>query len=409
MEVYLTILNVLIEVYSGRNLNDVLIQYMNQENFPKIKNITYGILRNYFSINYSIDKLVKHINLQLRIILQIGVFELKFSKKPNYAIINDLVNFSFDLIENEKIKNFINGVLREYLRQVEQLESEIEKDYSLKYNIPNWIITKLKKQDKANYLNYLNGFNYHPAFGLRVNLRKINQKDYLLKLDEVNLKYKLLKNKICLFKPTKVTELPLFNEGFISIQDIAAQSSIDILTKHKIKVKYVLDACSAPGGKTCQILENIDCKVIALDIDETRLNKVNDNLNRLNLKAETKLGDASNKLWWNKKLFDLIIADVPCSASGTIKRNPDIKINRLEKDIINFVETQRKIILNLWDTLASDGFLLYITCSIFKEENQDNIEWLKDNLEQFKLIEQLQIIPTEYNDSLFYALIQKGD
>lgn len=407
MEIYLSILNILLEVYSGKNLNDVLLKYTHQDNFPKIKNISYGILRNYFSINYVIDKLVKHINLQSKVILQIGIFELKFSKKPNYAVINDLVNFSFDLTENEKIKNFVNGVLREYLRQVEKLETEIQKDYSLKYNIPDWIITKLKKQDKENYLKFLNGFNYHPAFGLRVNLRKINQTEYLLKLDEADLEYKLIENKICLVKPVKVTEIPLFHDGFISVQDIAAQSSIDILNKHKVEAKYVLDACSAPGGKTCQILENMNCEIIALDIDETRLNKVSDNLNRLNLNAEIKLGNANNKMWWNKKLFDLIIADVPCSASGTIKRNPDIKINRLENDIINFVETQRKIILNLWDTLNKGGFMLYITCSIFKEENQDNIEWFKDRLERFELIEQLQIIPTEYNDSLFYALIKK--
>lgn len=407
MEIYLSILNILLEVYSGKNLNDILLKHTHQDNFPKIKNISYGILRNYFSINYVIDKLVKHINLQSKVILQIGIFELKFSKKPNYAVINDLVNFSFDLTENEKIKNFVNGVLREYLRQEPQLETEIQKNYSLKYNVPDWIITKLKKQDKENYLNYLNGFNHHPAFGLRVNLRKINQADYLLKLNEANLKYKLMGNKVCLVKPVKVTEIPLFHDGFVSVQDIAAQSSIDILNKHKVKAKYVLDACSAPGGKACQILENVNCDIIALDIDETRLNKVSDNLNRLNLNGEIKLGNANNKLWWNKQLFDLIIADVPCSASGTIKRNPDIKINRLENDIINFVEIQRKIILNLWDTLDKGGFMLYITCSIFKEENQDNIEWFKDNLERFELIEQLQIIPTEYNDSLFYALIKK--
>ena len=264
-----------------------------------------------------------------------------------------------------------------------------------------------KKQSKENYLQFLNGFNHHPAFGLRVNKRKINQDEYLLKLDEVNLEYKLIQNKICLVKPINITGLPFFNDGFISIQDIAAQSSIEILTKYQIQPKYVLDACAAPGGKTCQLLENINCEVVALDIDETRLNKVSDNLKRLNLEAELKLGNAMNKLWWNKKLFDLIIADVPCSASGTLKRNPDIKINRRESDIVNFVETQRNIVINLWDMLDTNGFMLYITCSIFKEENQDNIEWFKSNLNDFELIEQFQIILTEYNDSLFYALIKK--
>lgn len=407
MEIYLSILNILLEVYSGKNLNEVLIRYNDQDSFPKIKNISYGVLRNYFSINYSIDKLVKHSNLQSRIILQIGIFELKYSQKPEYAVINDLVNFIFDLTENEKIKNFINGVLREYLRQTEELELNIQKDYSLKYNIPDWIITKLKKQSKENYLQILNGFNHHPAFGLRINHRKISQVEYILKLDEANLEYQLFQNKISLVKPINISLLPFFNDGFVSIQDIAAQSSIEILTKYQVQAKYVLDACAAPGGKTCQLLENINCEVVALDIDQTRLNKVSDNLKRLNLVAELKLGNAMNKLWWNKKLFDLIIADVPCSASGTLKRNPDIKINRRESDIVNFVETQRNIVINLWDMLDTNGYMLYITCSIFKEENQDNIEWFKSNLNDFELIEQFQIIPTEYNDSLFYALIKK--
>ena len=407
MEIYLSILNILLEVYSGKNLNEVLIRYNDQDSFPKIKNISYGVLRNYFSINYSIDKLVKHSNLQSRIILQIGIFELKYSQKPEYAVINDLVNFIFDLTENEKIKNFINGVLREYLRQTEELELNIQKDYSLKYNIPDWIITKLKKQSKENYLQILNGFNHHPAFGLRINHRKISQVEYILKLDEANLEYQLFQNKISLVKPINISLLPFFNDGFVSIQDIAAQSSIEILTKYQVQAKYVLDACAAPGGKTCQLLENINCEVVALDIDQTRLNKVSDNLKRLNLVAELKLGNAMNKSWWNKKLFDLIIADVPCSASGTLKRNPDIKINRRESDIVNFVETQRNIVINLWDMLDTNSYMLYITCSIFKEENQDNIEWFKSNLNDFELIEQFQIIPTEYNDSLFYALIKK--
>lgn len=407
MEIYLSILNILLEVYSGKNLNEVLIRYNDQDIFPKIKSISYGILRNYFSINYSIDKLVKHSNLQSRIILQIGIFELKYSQKPDYAVINDLVNFIFDLTENEKIKNFINGVLREYLRQADELELNIKKDYSLKYNIPDWIINKLKKQSKENYLQILNGFNHHPAFGLRINHRKISQAEYILKLDEANLEYQLFQNKISLVKPINISLLPFFNDGFVSIQDIAAQSSIEILTKYQVHAKYVLDACAAPGGKTCQLLENINCEVVALDIDQMRLNKVSDNLKRLNLIAELKLGNAMNKLWWNKKLFDLIIADVPCSASGTLKRNPDIKINRRESDIVNFVETQRNIVINLWDMLDINGFMIYITCSIFKEENQDNIEWFKSNLNGFELIEQFQIIPTEYNDSLFYALIKK--
>jgi 16S rRNA (cytosine967-C5)-methyltransferase len=121
------------------------------------------------------------------------------------------------------------------------------------------------------------------------------------------------------------------------------------------------------------------------------------------------VGDAFNLDWWDKNKFDLIVADVPCSASGTIKRNPDIKINRTYDDVIKFTESQRKIVLSLWNCLEDNGYLLYITCSIFRDENQDNIAWLKNNIKGFKLIDELQIIPTEYSDSLYYALVQKNN
>ena len=404
MDEYKATINILNNVYNGKNLNEELFEYKSNANIAKIRFLVYGVIRNYFLIKFYIKNITNYISKQNEILVQIGIFELNESNKPEYAIVNNLVSIS-----NINNKKFINWVLREYQRNLELLRKLAEKDYSIKYNIPNWMIDILKKQYKKEYMNFLEGFNFHPAFGLRVNIKNKSLEDYLSILDNNDIKYKLIKNKIYLKQPLNVEDIPNFNIGDVSIQDIAAQYLVDILNRNNVIPKKVIDACAAPGGKTCQILENYNCDIIALDISNTRLEKVNQNLKRLNLKAEVLVGNAANKDWWNTKKVDLIVADVPCSASGTIKRNPDIKINRNYNDVLKFVETQRRIVINMWDCLEHNGFLLYITCSIFSEENQDNLLWFRDNIKGFSIIDELQIYPTEYNDSLYYALVKKID
>jgi 16S rRNA (cytosine967-C5)-methyltransferase len=405
MNDYELIIEILNNVYSGKNLTDEINKYKSNINISRIKYIVYGVIRNYYLIDFCIHKIVKHVSKTNKIIIQIGIYELNNSNKPHYAVVNTLV----EIVDNGKEKKFINWVLREYQRQKENLSILIIKDYSLKYNIPNWMIDLLKKQYKNNYLKFLDGLNYHPAFGLRVNYIKKSLDEYIEILKQSNIKYIINEdNKICLEKSLDIKDVPLFLDGVSSIQDVAAQYTVNLLTKNNITPVKVLDACAAPGGKTCQILENYNCSLTAMDISSHRLERIKQNLQRLELKAKIIIGDAFNLDWWDKSKFDLIIADVPCSASGTIKRNPDIKINRSYDDVIKFTVSQRKIVLNLWNCLEDNGYLLYITCSIFRDENQDNIAWFKDNIKGFKLIDELQIIPTEYNDSLYYALVQKN-
>lgn len=408
MNEYYKITKILSAVYSGKNLKEEIADIGNNPHLAKIKNHCFGILRNYYAINYIIRKLTnKPIkNKDLVIILQIAIFEVKFSHKPQHAITNDIVNLTKKYFGNLKYNSFINAVTRNYIRNQTELEVDLEKDFSLKYNLPNWFIDKLKIQYKNNYREILTGFNYHPAFGLRVNNQKINFADYLKLLEQQNIEYGILDRKLYLLQACDVKLLPLFDEGGISVQDIAAQYTLDILLKHKIYPEKVLDACAAPGSKTCQILENIATKLTAIDNSESRLGKITENLNRLNLNAQVLLADAGNKDWYNGEEFDLILADVPCSATGTIKRNPDIKVTRRKSDITNFVDIQRRIVKNLSELLKNGGYLLYITCSVFKEENQENVEWFIKNLPGMRLIDELQILPTKYNDSLYYALMQ---
>lgn len=405
---YKNVIKILELVSLGKNLNEIFIEYKNNPDIAKIKNIIYGVLRYIYTIDYVINKIVSKKNDSLLNILRVGIFELWLSYKPDYAVINDLVNLTKDKINNQSVANFVNATLRNFQKNKEILFLDIDKDYSVKYNLPNWMINKLKKQYKGNYLPILEAFSLHPSFGIRVNNSKITNNDYITLLEYETILYKEISGKIILNQAMNINDIPGFEDGLVSIQDIAAQYLVDILNKYSITPKKVLDACSAPGGKTCQLLENYDCNLTALDVDQYRLKRVQDNLERLKLKAKIVCGNAALNNW-NKdnSLYDLIVADVPCSATGTIKRNPDIKITRKEKDIDNFVEIQRKIVTNLWNLLEPNGYMVYITCSIFQEENSMNISWFKESIKYFDVVDELHVLPSEYNDGLYYCLICK--
>ena len=406
MQDYIIILKILISVLAGKNLTEVFNEAtLNKDlNRSKIKDICYGLIRNYYKISYYLSKFVKlpPDDERIELILKIAIYEILLTKKPEHAITNDMVNLVFEITNITEHKNFVNAVLRNIIRNKTELKFG---DLESKYDMPLWIINKLKQDYKHNYVNILQNLNLEPKLGLRVNHKKISRDEYVKLLELSDISYVIKREKIVCEKIISVDKIPLFSDGGVSVQDIAAQELIDFYTIPENS--YVLDACSAPGGKTCQILEGYDVKLLALDIDANRLGKVKDNLHRLQLNTTTKCADASNLLWWDKQLFDVIIADVPCSATGTIKRNPDIKLQRTEWGIDCFVATQRKIIFNLWQTLKVGGRLIYITCSIFKEENQENIQYFVEKLDNIRVVKELQILPTQYNDGFYYCLLEK--
>jgi len=402
-------LKILSEVKSGKNLNEVFNQNINNTNLnvSKIKDITYGVMRYYFILNAILNDLAKNEPQQeIKILLLIAFYEIKHTKKPAYAITNDIVDLSFKLTKNIQIKNFTNAIIRNFLRTQTELEKKLASKLEYKYNFPEWIIVKLKKDYPDNWEKIIEYSNRKPKISLRINPSKIKTDEYIKYLDKENIGYKLVNDAIMLDSTIAVEKIPFFKEGYVSIQDTNAQK-----LKNVIKFsanQYILDACSAPGGKACQILENNKVNLLALDIDKNRLDKVRQSLTRLNLNANTICADASKLDWWDKKQFDTIIADVPCSASGTLKRNPDIKLHRQLDDIRNFVTTQRNIILNLWNTLKNDGHMVYITCSIFKEENQENISFFKQKLDGVKVVSELQLLPDNNGDGFYYCVLKKN-
>ena len=405
MENYKIIFEILVEVLNGQNLGEVIAKYKNHENYPKIKNISYNVIRYYYSLDFFTRKLLDRPNYKIDNILKVGFFEIWLSNKPVYAVINDLVNYTKENLNG--LHGLVNAVLRKFDLEKKQLIEELNKDYKNLYNLPEWLITKIKQQYKNQALDIFKSLMLNPSFGVRVNPLKISQADYLKLLDSNNIQYNLIDNKLVLADALNINQLPLFNDGGVSIQDIAAQYLVDLLNKNNVSINNVLDACAAPGGKTCQLLENYKCKLNALEINKPRLKRIEENLTRLKLSAKIIYGNAENKKWWNSVKYDFILADVPCSAIGTIKRNPDIKITRQEEDLLNFIATQRKITINLWDMLVDGGYMVYSTCSILNEENEQNIDYFTTTLSNFKLIDIIKILPTQNNDGLFYEMIKK--
>jgi 16S rRNA (cytosine967-C5)-methyltransferase len=254
--------------------------------------------------------------------------------------------------------------------------------------------------------------NGHPPMSLRINLARIAVQDYSAMRDSAGIGHELIgRQAVILNKPLPVDLLPGFAQGLVSVQDYGAQFAAELLDV--ADGMRVLDACCAPGGKTSHILELAAVDMLALDHDAERLQRVRSNLDRLQLNATLKAGDAAEPAgWWDGAPFDRILADVPCTASGIVRRHVDIKWLRREADVEAFARQQALILQSLWQLLAKGGKLLYATCSIFHEENQGQIDRF---LEQHKDATQLtlqhpedgQLIPCAQNDGFFYALLKK--
>jgi 16S rRNA (cytosine967-C5)-methyltransferase len=411
MQDYFIVIDILKEVMHGANLGEnfnLLTKDIQDGNIGKVKDISYGVCRYYYQLKAIINQLVKKPNNDdtINILLLILFYELNYTKKPAYSVVNTIVELSYLILKNNQIKNFINAVARNYLRQKEQINNDIEKNYEVKYNLPRWWIDMMSKSNKVSLINkQVLTSNVLPKICLRVNKRKITTNKYQAILTKEQIKYNIIDGTIVLDTSMSISKIPHFNDGYVSIQNISAQQLIKFIPKNLSG--RVLDACSAPGGKLTQLLENFDLTIDALDIDNERLRKISDNLSRLGLFANLYCVDASKPKWFLNKSYNLIIADVPCSASGTIKTNPDIKINRRITDINNFVQIQRQIFDNLLQFVVINGYIIYVTCSIFSLENQDNIAYFLDKYKNLIKIEEQIIAIDDVYDGFYYCVLQK--
>ena len=411
------------QVLLGKNLDKsfdlILNKYNNVEidNLSQIKDMVYGAIRDLGKSNFYINKLVKNKieNRCLEGLLHIALFQITHERSNNFTLVNEAVDAAKKI--DHKKSAFINAVLRNFLRKKDELQQELDEDESAVYSYPNWWIQKVKNQYPKNWKDILTIGNQRPPLALRINLKKIGVNEYSAILDKHEINHTLVGGECLIINiPLGVDKIPGFLEGKVSVQDFGAQLAahlIDLNKGHK-----VLDACSAPGGKACHMLELNSIELLAIESDKKRTNKIQENVDRQGLKAKI-LNEkiSSQNKWWDKECFDRILLDVPCSASGIVRRHVDIKWLRRINDFKNFGENQQSLLRSVWPMLKENGKLLYITCSIFEEENRDVIEKFKQdagNVSELSInfpsnVTHInnQILPSENHDGLFYALLQK--
>ncbi|MDH2998895.1 16S rRNA (cytosine(967)-C(5))-methyltransferase [Pasteurellaceae bacterium LFhippo2] len=381
----------------GKSLSTLIPEATNQvdtKDLPLVQEITFGICRVLPRLEMIIKQLVeKPLKGKTRIVhclLLVGLYQLLYMRVPAHAAVDEVVNAT-KALKAESFRALTNGVLRRFLREQEQILAKVDKNWQTLH--PEWFVNKLKKT-YPNWREIVEANNQRPPMWIRVNPQHSTVENYkTLVGDLVNYSQNPTactepSCAIMLDKAVSVSQLPHFEQGWATVQDAHAQWSATLLDAQNGEL--ILDACAAPGGKTTHILELApQAEVIALDIEKGRLKRVSENLQRLGQTAKIICGDASQPDQWLEKdvMFDRILLDAPCSATGVIRRHPDIKWLRQEQDIAELAALQAKILKALWARLKPNGTLLYATCSILPEENSQQVEQFVANTADAKLVE----------------------
>ncbi|MDF1827954.1 MAG: 16S rRNA (cytosine(967)-C(5))-methyltransferase RsmB [Legionellaceae bacterium] len=356
------------------------LSHIKTELTPFAQNLCFGVCRHYFRLDALAKQLLKKPpkNFDIWLTLLIGLYQLRELDLPHYAVVHETVA----LLNTKKTswaKSLINAVLRKYCREKDVLDKQAEQSASFRYNYPLWLLKRLQKAWPDHWEAMIAASDAHPPMSLRVNQQRASLHGYQEQLENINICAAPITHTthgLVLDKPCDVFDLPGFKTGDVSVQDGAAQLAAQFLElKPGLRV---LDACCAPGGKTCHILETEPHlkACVALDIEPKRLKRTRENLARLGFESRIQLlaGDAQNPdSWWDGILFDRILLDAPCSATGVIRRHPDIKLLRTAEDVQAITQTQATLLETLWPLLAPGGILVYATCSILPEENEKQI------------------------------------
>lgn len=421
-------------VLGGKNLDRVLERTLAAHGSltggekSAVHSIAFDTLRHFGLLNAQLDRLLtKPVNdAPIQHLLLIGLAQLQFSKAVAHAIVDHAVNAAVEL-GFPRAKPLVNAVLRNYLREPEKFARSAFDNASARYDFPDWWIARTKNEYPAHWEAILVSAGQHPPMWLRANVRRNDGPAYVSRLAQAGLAVARQDgDAILLETPHRVSELPGFADGLVSVQDRGAQFAaqwLDTKSGHR-----VLDACAAPGGKAAHILEITDVELLALDLDEHRLRRVKETFTRLGLKAQVGHADAAkSKTWWDNKPFDRILLDAPCSGSGVVRRHPDIKWIRRESDVAKFALQQRKLLDSLWPCLSKGGRLLYATCSVFHAENDDVVDQFLRKTPgaqciplNASLMAALpsaartatrfghQLLPDQFQDGFYYALLEKS-
>ncbi len=369
-----------------------------------------------------VDKPLRRADQDVQALLLIGLYQLLYTRIPPHATLSETVACA-DQLKKRWAKGLVNAVLRRAQREAEELLPQLERDPVVVTAHPRWLQKLLKASWPEHWLEICSANNLHPPMTLRVNALRVSRDEYLQQLEQAGIAASATDyshSGIRLEQPCDVHQLPGFTDGLCSVQDEAAQLSAQLLNLQP--GQRVLDACCAPGGKTCHILETQPQleSLLALDLEPERLKRVQDNLDRLQLQASLKATDVRDvDNWWDDQQFDRILLDAPCSATGVIRRNPDIKLTRTEEDIADLAQLQGELLDRLWPTLKPGGLLLYATCSILPAENSNNIEQFLTRTPDAQELDTgldcgiaqshgRQLFPQpDGHDGFYYALLQK--
>lgn len=403
---------VIAAVMAGRNLDHALTG-VSPRLRPAVQELAYGSLRQYGRGEFFLRRLLRTDlpDAKAHALLLAGLYRLESHPGEEYTTVDQAVEAA-GRIARGRFRALINAVLRNFLRRKEELLRECAQDRVARWQHPSWWIDRIVDSLPQDWEQALDAGNGRPPMGLRVNRRHIPAERYQSELLAAGIEARFLGGAaIRLERPLPVDRLPGFREGWVSVQDFGAQCVPEMLAP--ATGMRVLDACAAPGGKTAHLLESADLELLALDADARRLERVRENLDRLGLSADLRAADCrKTEAWWDGRPFDRILADVPCTASGVVRRHPDAKWLRRESDIGQFAATQARILDALWPTLVPGGILLYCTCSLFREENGDQIKSFLRRREaagimDALLISERQLVPTADHDGFFYAAVQK--
>ena len=339
-----------------------------------IQQLCYGTCRHFPQLELIADQLLhkpmKAQDQDIYALILMGLYQIKAMRTPDYAAVDATVQAA-KASGKRWADKLINGVLRSYIRGGDELTEVLNEYDAYRYNHPQWLVSKLRHHWPDHWLKILAANDPQGPLTLRVNTREISRSDYIVELANVgHTSHACLISEVGvqLEQACDVTQLPGFLQGWFSVQDEAPQLSVGLLQLEA--GQRVLDACAAPGGKTCHLLEAQNVDVVAVELEERRIGRMKENLLRMGLTAEIICADASAPdQWWDGQLFDRILLDAPCSATGVIRRNPDIKMLRTSEDILELVQLQLKLLHSLWPLLKPGGYMVYATCSVLRQEN----------------------------------------
>ena len=401
-------------VLDKRSLSSIVYH---QDDSALTKSLVFGTIRFYHQLNDIVTGLLNHSlekeDLDIHCLMLLGAYQILYSKVAIHAGIYETVNV-LNALDKSWAKGLVNAILRQIDRDQALLKQQIH------YSHPTWMVKKIKQNYPNNFEQIFSQNNIQAPMTIRIH-PQYSLNEYQQRLTEFGTNAKTVNvapQALVLEKPVSVYDLPDFESGSCYVQDASAQLAAYLLAPES--QERILDACSAPGGKTthlCELAPN--ASVVALDSDLERLDRVKQNIQRFKLNnVDIIQGNAQQQDWWDGELFDKILLDAPCSATGVIRRHPDIKLLRKPKDIVNLVKLQAQILDNLWQMLKPGGTLLYATCSILKSENELQIsqfiqgrqdaEEVKINLDWgIKTAVGRQQLPSNEFDGFYYAKIKK--